>query len=225
MDREAKSTKTSSRRKRAPRPESSSRDAGRPRGRPRTEGLEERILEAARSLEHEVGYDRASVDAIAARAGVAKTAIYRRWPKKGALLYEAVLGRAGAHADVPDTGDVAADLLTVLTANASGFRSKTKRTLVAAITAEALTDEPLAALLRASFFGIRADAIVKRVERAVARGELSDGIDTELVPALLTGSLQYLFMVRGSDLDPAMLERVVEAVVSPHRPAARRSRR
>jgi AcrR family transcriptional regulator len=172
-----------------------------------------------------VGYDGASVDAIAERAGVAKTAIYRRWPKKGALLYEAVLGRADAHLDVPDTGDVAADLLAVLTANASGFRSTTKRTLLAALTAEALTDERLAEVLRTSFFGRRADAIVERIERAVARGELSDGIDAELVPALLTGSLQYLWTVRGSDLDDTILARVVDAIVSPHRPAPRRSGR
>jgi AcrR family transcriptional regulator len=179
-------------------------------------GLEERILEAARSLEQEVGYDAASVDAIAERAGVAKTAIYRRWPKKGALLYEAVLGRAGAHVDVPDTGDVRADLLTVLSANATGLRSASKRPLLAAVMAEALTDGRLAELLRTTFFGPRADAIVARIERAVARGELTARIDAEVVPALLTGSLQYLWIVRGSELDDTTLARLVDAIVAPH---------
>jgi len=188
------------------------------RGRPRAEGIDERVLAAARAIEAEVGYDATSVEAIAERAGVAKTAIYRRWPNKGALLYEAVLGRVEAHPDIPDTGRVRADLLAVLTANAAGFRSPTARGLVAALSADALTDPRLAAILRERFFGPRADAIVARVEAAIARGELLPSVDPGMVPVLLTGSLQYLWLVRGSQLDDADLARVVDAVLGPHLP-------
>jgi AcrR family transcriptional regulator len=183
------------------------------RGRPRAVGVDERILAAARALEREVGYDAVSVEAIAERAGVAKTALYRRWPNKGVLLYEAVVGAVETHPSIPDTGAIRADLLAVLAANAEGFRSPARRGLVAALSADALRDPRLAELLRTRFFGPRADAIVARVERAIARGELTEGLDAAMVPVLLTGSLQYLWVVRGRALDDADLERVVDAVI------------
>jgi len=187
------------------------------RGRPRVADIDERVLAAARALEAEVGYDRISVESIAERAGVAKTAIYRRWPNKGVLIYEAVLGPPEAHPQIPDTGDVRADLLAVLRENAEGFRSATARGLVAALSADALTDGRLAALLRERFFGPRADAIVARTARGIERGELAATIDPGMVPVLLTGSLQYLWIVRGSALDDADLARVVDAVIGAHR--------
>jgi AcrR family transcriptional regulator len=206
-----------------PMPSSSAADAPRrPRGRPRAVDVDDRVVEAARVLEREVGYDGVTVEAIAARAGVAKTAIYRRWPGKAALLYEAVLGPVDAHPVVPDTGDVRADLLDVLRANAVGFRGAATRALIAALSSEALRDERVAELLRTRFFGPRADAISARVATAVARRELRPTIDAGVVPALLTGPLQYLWVVRGSALDDDDLARIVDAVIGPHLPARRR---
>lgn len=56
------------------------------RGRPRREGADEEILDVARDLLAERGYRELTVDAVAERAGVAKTTVYRRWPSKGALI-------------------------------------------------------------------------------------------------------------------------------------------
>jgi hypothetical protein len=124
-----------------------------------------------------------------------------------------VVGAVETHPSIPDTGAIRADLLAVLAANAEGFRSPARRGLVAALSADALRDPRLAELLRTRFFGPRADAIVARVERAIARGELTEGLDAAMVPVLLTGSLQYLWVVRGRALDDADLERVVDAVI------------
>jgi len=191
--------------------------APRRRGRPRLADVDARVLEAAQAIEREVGYYHTTIEAIAERAGVARTAIYRRWPNKGLLLYEAMIGPEGQRLPVPDTGDVQADLMTVIEANASGLRAQSSRGFIAALSAEALQDERLAALLRERFFGPRADAIASRVATAVARRELRASIDPAMVPVLLTGSLQYLWLVRGSTLDTADLERVLEAVIGPHR--------
>ena len=188
------------------------------RGRPRKVDIDDRVLAAARALEHEMGYDATTIEAVAERAGVAKTAIYRRWPNKSVLIYEAVLAPAGERPGVPDTGDVRADMLAVLRANASGYGADPKRGLVAAITREALRDERVADLLRTRFFGPRADAIAARIATAVARGELRATVDTAMVPALLTGPLQYLRVVRGSALDEDDLTRIVDAVIGPHTP-------
>jgi AcrR family transcriptional regulator len=165
-----------------------------------------------------VGFDATTIEAVAERAGVAKTAIYRRWPNKSVLLYEAVLAPADQRPAVPDTGDIRADLLAVLRANASGYDAGARRGLVAAITREALRDERVAELLRTRFFGPRADAIVGRITTAVDRGELRPTVDTALVPALLTGPLQYLRVVRDSALADDDLARIVDAVIGPHLP-------
>lgn len=60
------------------------------RGRPRREGADETILDAARALLDEAGYAAFNVDVIAERTGIAKTTIYRRWPTKGALVAAAI---------------------------------------------------------------------------------------------------------------------------------------
>jgi AcrR family transcriptional regulator len=188
----------------------------RKRGRPPKAETEALVLTAARELEAEVGYERASIEAIAERAGVAKTGIYRRWPNKGFLMFHAVLGMDTHFAEVPDTGDIAADLFAVVRTNAAGMRDPRARELITNLMAECARDAELARLLRERFFGPRADAIVRRVEAAVERGELAPTIDATLVPALLTGPFQYLMVVRGSDLDDHALHRLVDAVVAPH---------
>src|SRR5919198_5253591 len=85
------------------------------RGRPRDPQRRQAILAAAMALIAEVGYDRATVDAIAARAGVSKPTIYRRWPGgKPEIVADAIRSK---HADadaLPDQGSLRGDLLALL---------------------------------------------------------------------------------------------------------------
>ena len=82
------------------------------RGRPRNAHADTAILEAARDLMTAEGYERMTIEAIAARAGVGKQTVYRRWPSKAAIVAEAVMaGHLGIRAEAPpQTGDAAADL-------------------------------------------------------------------------------------------------------------------
>ena len=68
------------------------------------------ILDAAYELALDRGPAKVTVEAMAARAGVGKQTIYRWWPTKGALLLDVLIGAVGAVSEMPDTGDVAADL-------------------------------------------------------------------------------------------------------------------
>ena len=72
--------------------------APRGRGRPRREGADEEILAVAREMLAEGGYGALNVDAVAERAGVAKTTVYRRWPSKAAMI-AALIPPPGAYAD------------------------------------------------------------------------------------------------------------------------------
>jgi hypothetical protein len=84
--------------------------AKRGRGRPRREGADEEILDVARTMLAEGGYGALNVDALAERAGVAKTTVYRRWPSKGALI-AALIPPPG---DYPDAEAVLGDVRTLL---------------------------------------------------------------------------------------------------------------
>src|SRR5690242_21796930 len=85
------------------------------RGRPRDPQRRQAILDAAMALIAEVGYDRASVDAIAARAGVSKPTLYRRWPHgKPELVADAVRHARDKAGPTPDTGSLRGDLLALV---------------------------------------------------------------------------------------------------------------
>ncbi|MBB2914132.1 AcrR family transcriptional regulator [Streptosporangium becharense] len=82
--------------------------SARPPGRPRS-GLNAVVFAATLSTVHELGYARATVDRIAAAAGVAKTTIYRRWPSKGELIVDCLLDAFGP---VPLEGASRAELMS-----------------------------------------------------------------------------------------------------------------
>ena len=82
--------------------------SGRPPGRPRA-GLNATVFAATLSTVHELGYARATVDRIAAAAGVAKSTVYRRWPSKGALIVDCLLDAFGP---APLEGTSRADIMS-----------------------------------------------------------------------------------------------------------------
>src|SRR5258705_12172068 len=79
-------------------------------GRPRSKAADRAILDAARDLLIEEGFTRLRLEHVAARAGVGKGTIYRRWPSKEALTLDLVLGLAAPHLDIADVGDTRAEL-------------------------------------------------------------------------------------------------------------------
>src|SRR3954453_461410 len=86
-----------------------------PRGRPRDPRRDKAIYDAVLELLAEVGFDRMSLDAVAARAGVSKPTIYRRCPDgKAALVAAAVAFRREAKPATPDTGSLRGDLLAMV---------------------------------------------------------------------------------------------------------------
>src|SRR5438552_5218971 len=79
----------------------------RSRGRPRDRAIDDAALRAARELLVEVGWDRLSMVAIAERAGVGRPALYRRWPSKTHLVFEAVFAWQDDPTPVLDAPDSA----------------------------------------------------------------------------------------------------------------------
>src|ERR1700742_238731 len=85
------------------------------RGRPRDPLRRQAVLDAAMALIAELGYDRTTIDAIAARAGVSKPTLYRYWPTgKGELVADAVRERRAQIGQTADTGSLRGDLLALI---------------------------------------------------------------------------------------------------------------
>ncbi len=84
------------------------------KGRPRSDDVHRRILDAARELLIEEGFSRLRLEHVAARAGVGKATIYRRWDSKEALAGELLAELAGPHIAIPDRGDTRAELLAAV---------------------------------------------------------------------------------------------------------------
>jgi AcrR family transcriptional regulator len=141
------------------------------RGRPRDPRREAAIYDAALELLAEVGYDRMTVDAVAARAGVSKPTIYRRCPDgKAQLVTEAIRVRRAEHPPVPDTGALRTDLLAAV--REACAKTKEHARLAAGIVSVLRESEEFAAIFREHIATAEQEKWQELVDRAVARGEL-----------------------------------------------------
>ena len=186
------------------------------RGRPRDPRSHEAIVQATCELLGEVGYERMSIEAVAARAGVGKQTVYRWWPAKGVLVAEAVLtGHLPLRTPpLPDTGDLPADLgswLDELTAALSGDRTAS---LVRATAAAAADDEHAAEQLYDRFTGPAHQAVVARLTAAVEVGHVRPDADLGAAADALTGALLYRVLTRQDAVTPQRGRGLLDVVLS-----------
>ena len=160
--------------------------------------VENGILVATLEVLDEVGFEDLTVEAVAARAGSAKTGVYRRWPSKVPLVVEALV-RAAPAPHAPDTGDLRQDMLGLWKSVANQATRSIER-LLPLVTTYLGDDPELTALLRDRYFGPRRQAGRTIIERAAARGEISPAVDPDLALDLLFGPLVYRFLL-GLPLD------------------------
>ena len=176
----------------------------------RNERSRQAILTATADLLGEVGYTRLTVEAIAARAGVGKQTIYRWWPDKGAVVLDAYLALVGADQvlDVPDSGDLEADLRLVLGSMvdllADPLFARRYRALLAAIQ----DDPELAAALRDRLVVPWLAATRKRLGAAQQAGQITD-VDLEVAAELLYGPVYYRWLLRTGPITRAYVDAVV----------------
>lgn len=175
-------------------PDGTSRDlAGpaRPPGRPRSARADRAILEAAIDAFIEEGFEGMTMEGVAARAGVGKTTVYRRWPCKDDMLLAAIESLLeDFHVD--DTGDVRADL-TAVARRAHRFITETKAgEVLPRMVVQVITGTPLGRAYSEKIMAPRAEAARRVIEAAKGRGELRPDLDAGLVVAALVGSLIFL---------------------------------
>jgi len=184
---------------------------GRP-GRPRSERARLAVLDAAADLLVEGGLAAATIEAVAARAGVSKVTIYKWWPSRGSVAVDAYFHRYGRTSEVPDTGDLAAVLTGQIRALAHAFRGRAG-SIMAELIGQAQSDTALAATLRSRWLQPRRDASTTVLLRAIERGEIRPDIEVPVVLDQLYGPLYYRLTLRHEPLGPGLADSLVRTVL------------
>jgi AcrR family transcriptional regulator len=180
-------------------------------GRPRDARVDASIDMATIEELCERGFGSASIEGIAARAGVGKATIYRRYPSREALLYTAAVRFAGECA-VPDTGSLRGDLLGLWDSCTEVFVGTIPGRLLSDLLAEASRNPELMAMVRADTVSRRAPAI-EAVERARRRHEVGPDVDAERLVDAIAGPFFYRTVFQTGDIDRAMGERLIDQVL------------
>jgi len=184
------------------------------RGRPRSEEADRAILSAATQLLAEGGLGGMSMEEVAARAGVGKATVYRRWPSRGALALDAFLAEFTQQQPLPDTGTFRGDLLAALRAWIRSVTATPAGRMLAGLVAEAQRDPELAAAWRDRVIGpLRASNTIL-VRRAIGRGEIPADTDADVVLDLLFGSAYHRLLQGHRPLTDQFARRVVDVIVS-----------
>jgi len=172
-------------------------------GRPRSERAHRAVLEAAADLLLEGGLGAATIEAIAARAGVSKVTIYKWWPTRGAVAVEAYFYRYHQTMDFQDTGDLASDLRAQIAGVLKAFRGRAGA-VMAALIGEAQSDPDLAETLRASWIEPRRVASATVVQRAIDRGEVRADVDVQLLLDQIYGPIYFRLLLGHQPLDDSL---------------------
>ena len=174
------------------------------------------ILNAALAALTENGYDATNMDDIAARAGVGKAAIYRRWASKAALITDVlVYWRPDLRTDdAPDTGSLAGDIDALIERAVRYDNGLITNDLVLRVALEATRDPQLATALDDLMLLRGGRQISTILARAVARGEIAANRDWSLVADVLT-AMSLLRVLNGRTVDANFLRQVTDALVLP----------
>jgi AcrR family transcriptional regulator len=184
-----------------------------PRGRPRSQEADRAILTATVDLLAERGLDGMSIEEVAARAGVGKATIYRRWPSKGLLALDAFVVSFAEQQPLPDTGTLRGDLVAALSAWVRAVTGTSMGRMLTGLIAEAQHDPELRAAWRDRVLEpLRAQHRIM-LDRAMARGEIPASVDREVVLDLFFGSAQHRLLLGHLPLTEEFIGEVVDVIL------------
>jgi AcrR family transcriptional regulator len=180
-------------------------------GRPRSEQAEQAIIEATLDLFAEQGFEGVCVEAVAARAGVGKATIYRRWPNKEELLLAAL---SSMKSPFPEpTGSVRDDLVAQMSVMCADRADPRKARRYALLLGEGQKYPRLMARYKETVIGPRHDAMRAVIRRGIASGELRADADVEIALLALTGAVLAKEKAADGSLDGAFAARIVDELL------------
>lgn len=176
-------------------------------GRPRSQRAHNAILDAAFNLVLEEGFRAVSLESIAAKAGVAKTTVYRRWPNKAAVVMDAFTAKAGSGSLFSAAPSAIESIRFQMHAMARSFRGN-DGVLIQALLAEAQFDPELANALRTRWTLPRRKLATGVIRQAIQQGDIRPGISPDDVIDLLYAPIYYRLQRTTGPLSHAYIERI-----------------
>ena len=189
-------------------------------GRKRSEDSRRAILAATFELTAECGYAGLTIDGIAARSGTGKQTIYRWWPSKTDILFEALMVDAAEFFTTPDHGELGPDLRDRLGQVASFLTETDAGAVVRALAGQAQHDPAVAARFAAEFVAAQRDRDREPFRRAAARGDLAAGTDIELAIDELAGPVYYRVLVTRESVPRRFTDALVRRYLTQERQGA-----
>jgi AcrR family transcriptional regulator len=150
------------------------------------------ILETAKRLMREQGYERLTIDGVAKQAGVARTTVYRRYRDKAELV-SAAIDTLRDPSKRPDTGDARRDLVQ----HVENMRRNFDMSLAGTLLMEEPHNPQLIALFRERMVHPRRQIIRHSIEKGIERGQIRPDLDTERILDYLLGALFAAVLTRG----------------------------
>lgn len=184
----------------------------RKRGRPRSESADAAILDATVDLLAEQGFLALTIEAVAARAGVAKTTVYRRWPTKDDLVMDAVGCIKGPPAEPPGES-VRADLLWMLTRMRDGWFKGRFGRLMGRLAADGIERPDLYRQGRDRYVNPRHVVMRRIIQRGVEEGSIRSDVDPEWVITLLAAPVISMALTHQDALSDRQLEFGLDTVL------------
>lgn len=180
-------------------------------GRPRNEAVEGAVADATLACLVEEGYAGMSIERVAARAGVSRATVYRRWATKADMVVDAIRSRSFSDVDVVDTGDVRVDLVALLTQVQHCM--STEHAIIQALHVEQRRHAELGEAFRTRFLAERRAVVEALLRRAVDRGQLPAGTDIELLAAAGPAIIWHELTLLAGPPDPTLPGRIVALLV------------
>jgi AcrR family transcriptional regulator len=180
----------------------------------RGEARTQAILEATIELIAEVGFDRMTMDTVAARAKASKATIYRRWPDKTALTLDALRSQSSTVHSVADTGTLRGDLESYVREAVAATQS-IGGSLLIGLLAVAAHDPELSALLTKQFHDEQVPTLTELVHRARERHEIGSRVEASTITEVLPGTLIMHIIVLGLPGNELFIRHLVDDLLLP----------
>ena len=182
------------------------------RGRPRSPETRAKILKAAYEMLNEVGFMDLTIEGVAARSGVGKPTIYRRWKTKSALAMDAFLEAVNPELAFPDTGSAQDDFREQMQKIVKLMNSPRGEVLASVIGCGQAEEELISAFRENWLIPRRKDA-KKIFQRGVERGELRSNVDVEVAIDALYSPLFYRLLLKHQPLTEKFVDQLVDVVM------------
>lgn len=166
------------------------------------------VLAAAIAELAEVGYADLTVEAVATRAGVHKTTVYRRWTDRETLVADALTEHVATDIPIPDTGSAEGDLRALARTLATWLASPVGGAVVTTMVTAGITE------LKRDFIADRVERAAVVVTRAVERGEVPAKTDPESVLKALMAPLYLRLLVTAEPLSDAVADKAARAALA-----------